>query len=148
MKLLLFVSSFFLISQNLHAAPFFAHGEYASTNQKGASINLKIDRKGRIKTDFPMTIPQGAPVSISFPEPLSWDPEDGTFFTQGWFAVQMVGPGVSVVCQYPVSLEVVFYGSPDEADVTLSFSQRYFFRNGLCTREGEAETFHIFRRYK
>lgn len=144
--LFVFTVFFSFISQ---AAPsFFAQGEYVSTNLKGFSVGLKIDRKAKIKTSFPMTLPQGAQVAISFPEPLYWNSELENFFTTGWFAVQMNVPGVSVICQYPVRLEASFLNGATEADVTLSFSQRYFFKEGRCTREGEAETFHIFRRTK
>lgn len=146
MKLWIFLFSFIISSISSASASFFAHGEYVSTNSKGWPVELKINRRGFIKSDFPMTIPQGARVAISFPNPLFWNPETEAFATNGWFAVQMVGPGVSVVCQYPVRLESTFYNGSYQADVTLIFSQRYFFKDGRCTQEGEAETFHIFRR--
>lgn len=148
MKLLLVVFPLLFSSYSLGRPAFFAHGEYVSTSSKGWPLELKINKKGFIKSDFPMTIPQGARVAINFPHPLFWNPETEAFAAQGWFAVQMVGPGVSAVCQYPVRLETIFYNGGYQADVTLIFSQRYFFQNGRCTQEGEAETFHIFRRVK
>lgn len=148
MKLLLFVFPFIVSSFSIARAAFFAHGEYVSTNTKSWPVELKISKKGFIKSNFPMTIPQGPRVAISFPYPLYWNSETESFSTTGWFAVQMAGPGVSVVCQYPVRLDSAFYNGAYQADVSLIFAQRYFFKEGRCTQEGEAETFHIFRRVK